>query len=99
MIFPCTGCGECCRNMGNIKVLRPFNRGDCVCKHLLENNRCEIYSQRPLICRIDEMYDKVFFKHMDKDTYYKKNADACNDMQERAHINVKYRVEFSERVI
>ena len=64
-----------------------------MCKHLLQNNNCEIYSQRPFICRIDEVYNKVFCKHMSKEEYFQKNVDACNVLQKKAGINSKHRVQ------
>lgn len=92
MNFPCTCCGECCRNIDHIELLDNFNQGDSSCKHLLENNLCGIYNHRPLICRIDEGYNKIFSKYMCKDEFIRKNVGACNVMQERAGIDITYRV-------
>lgn len=78
--FPCNSCGLCCKNIGHIKELKDYDRGDGVCIHL-KDNLCDIYEDRPLICRIDEMYDKFFYKKFTKEEYYYENAKACQSLQ------------------
>ena len=57
MNFPCSVCGACCRHISNIPELRSFDLGNGVCKELdPKSNKCKIYDNRPLVCRIDEMY-------------------------------------------
>ncbi len=92
MNFPCTCCGECCKNIGHIASLKKFDCGNGVCKNLSNTNLCKIYNQRPLICKIDELYNKFFSKHINKQTFYQKNMDACNVLQKNSYIDIKYRV-------
>lgn len=56
--FPCTGCGECCRHINRVEQLAVYDRGDGVCIYL-SGNLCSIYKDRPEICRVDYMYEKV----------------------------------------
>ena len=46
----------CCRVIGNIPQLKQFDRGDGMCCHLTAANLCDIYDDRPEVCRVDKMY-------------------------------------------
>lgn len=82
MKFLCDKCGLCCRNIKGIGELKNFDRGDGVCKYLNEKtNLCEIYENRPLICRVDEMYEKYFYKFYDRETYYELNYKVCKKLK------------------
>jgi Fe-S-cluster containining protein len=76
MLFPCIQCGLCCRKVDKISALPEFNRGDGVCRHLI-NNLCEIYENRPLICNVQRMYDSFFRKSIDEKTFIQENIKAC----------------------
>ena len=65
--FPCTSCGACCKNIAGIKELESFDLGNGVCRFLDSNNMCSIYDSRPSICRVDIMFEKVYFKHYSKE--------------------------------
>jgi len=80
--FFCDKCGLCCKNIKGIKELKEFDRGDGICKYLNEKtNLCEIYENRPLICRVDEMYEKYFYKFYSKEEYYQLNYNACKKLK------------------
>lgn len=79
-MFECDMCGECCRHVGETELYRDLDRGDGVCRYL-DGNRCSIYSERPLLCRIDECYEKYFKNEMSKDEYYKLNYEACEKLK------------------
>lgn len=88
--FPCTACGACCRSINGISFLEKYNRqGTCI---KLVNNRCSIYNERPLLCRIDEAYEEVFSEFMTLEEYYEENAKACNVLQEQLNIDPSFRV-------
>lgn len=78
--FPCNSCGLCCKNIGHIEELKSFDNGDGTCMYL-ENNMCRIYATRPLICRIDEMYEQFFHEQLSKEEYYDINIKACQQLQ------------------
>lgn len=80
MMFDCERCGCCCRNLDKSDLYSFLNRGDGVCKYL-SGNKCTIYESRPLLCRIDESYDKLFSKIISRDEYYSINKKACKKLQ------------------
>lgn len=93
--FQCSQCGACCRYLashlpeGTIPL-----RADGSCAHLLDDNRCAIYENRPTLCDVAELYNKL--KHdglqMSRAEYYVVNYRACNELQEKVGIDAKYRL-------
>lgn len=79
-MFKCDMCGECCRHIGGIDVYKDLDDGTGVCK-FLEGNRCSIYENRPLLCRVDESYEAIFKSIMDKDAYYAQNYAVCAELK------------------
>jgi Fe-S-cluster containining protein len=79
-VFKCDCCGECCRNLDKSDLYKELNRGDGVCKFLMEN-LCSIYDNRPLLCRIDDSYDIYFKDRYTKEEYYKLNYEVCKKLQ------------------
>ena len=49
----CTECGSCCKLMHLVPELALLDRGDNVCVHLSNSNRCNIYNSRPDRCRVE----------------------------------------------
>lgn len=76
-MFTCDRCGECCRHLERSSIYAELNRGDGVCKYLT-GNRCSIYEDRPLLCRVDECYEVYFSKQYTYEEYEKLNYEACN---------------------
>jgi len=93
-MFPCTGCGLCCQNISTIAELNKFDLGDGVCKFFDKNtNNCQIYDQRPGICRVDEMYEvkyKDFFHS--RRSFHIENAKVCNQLQSQYKLDIKFKV-------
>lgn len=79
-MFKCDCCGECCHNLDKSDLYKELNRGDGVCKFLMEN-LCSIYDNRPLLCRIDDSYDIYFKDRYTKEEYYKLNYEVCKKLQ------------------
>ncbi|MDD3662245.1 MAG: YkgJ family cysteine cluster protein [Candidatus Pacebacteria bacterium] len=75
-MFNCDQCGECCRNLHKSELYKELDRGDGVCKYL-EENLCAIYENRPLLCRVDECYDRYFINIMSREQFYKLNNEEC----------------------
>lgn len=97
--FPCTGCGACCRVIW--QVLPELAKPDGSCKHLGEDNLCQIYDNRPEICLISfknhrkrveqgSTFPEPVFET--EEEYFKANAKVCGLLQERYGIDPKYRV-------
>lgn len=79
--FPCAQCGECCRHINLIPLLAPFDQGDGVCIHL-RGNLCNIYEDRPEICRVDTMYERYFSEKYTKEEFYELNLRVCKALLE-----------------
>lgn len=79
-MFNCNHCGCCCRNLDKSFIYAPLDRGDGVCKYLIGND-CKIYNDRPLLCRVDESYEKLFSHLYTKEDYYKLNKLSCNNLR------------------
>ena len=43
----------------------------------LKDNLCSIYEQRPILCRIDDAYNKYFKQRMSLEEYYNENYKIC----------------------
>ncbi len=91
--YPCSGCGLCCQHIGNIEQLKEFDLGNGVCKHYdSATKKCSIYEDRPTICRVDAMFEKVYKKSYSKLEFYRLNAEVCNRLQENFGVDSSYRV-------
>lgn len=96
--FGCTGCGLCCRYVGkaieNASLMPepyaselknfPYKaKKDGSCEMLNEDNKCSVYESRPLLCNIQEMFEKYKGQGPmpnDKKEYYLQEAKSCNSM-------------------
>jgi len=80
--FICSRCGLCCMQLHRNKMYKELDRGDGICKHFnVETKLCEIYLERPIICRIDDMYEKYFIQFFTKVEYYNLNYTYCLEFQ------------------
>lgn len=75
-MFFCDKCGACCRHLDLSPLYAELDRGDGVCK-FLDNNLCSIYDSRPLLCRVDDMYQAYFKNMMSRDDYERLNRENC----------------------
>lgn len=80
MMYKCDMCGCCCRHIGNSEIYKNLDNGHGVCKYLV-GNLCSIYNKRPLLCRIDETYNQIFYKLMDIEMYYNLNKIECKKLK------------------
>jgi Fe-S-cluster containining protein len=94
MIFPCTGCGCCCKRIGMVKPFLtleefPYNtNNDGVCEMLIDD-KCSVYNERPDICRIDKMATK---SNIDTAEYYKLAIHVCNNFMDEDNIPLNFRI-------
>lgn len=79
-MFQCNKCGQCCRNLNKSNLYKTLDRGDGVCRYL-RGNECSIYEKRPILCRVDESYDKFFKDKITLKEYYQLNYEACKRLQ------------------
>ena len=89
--FPCTKCGECCKQIPKLlpgwKDIDPKTGW---CSHLAEDNTCKIYETRPIICQV-EAYGN--FLGGERIRWLKGNAKVCNTLQEQAGLPILYRID------
>lgn len=81
-MFECEKCGECCKNLDKSEIYAELDRGDGTCIYL-RGNLCSIYTNRPLLCRIDECYDILFKKQYSIDEYYRMNYEVCKKLKDK----------------
>lgn len=92
MTFPCTQCGLCCQNIGEVTELKHWDTGNGTCKHFDQAAGCKIYKERPLVCRIDEGYQLFKNQFPSKQAFYEANAKICNDLQQANGSSLIFRV-------
>lgn len=92
MQFPCTRCGLCCQHIESITALVAYNLGNGCCQHYSHSNGCQIYEDRPDVCRIDKGYSLFFSDILSREEYYQCNATVCNQLQTQYAVNEKFRV-------
>ncbi len=79
MVFHCTKCGQCCRNVGKVPLLKEYDKGDGTCIYLI-NNLCGIYDSRPLLCNVERAYDEIFRFYMTEQEYISLNTQMCEEL-------------------
>ena len=80
--YKCSKCGACCRHLDKSIYYAELDDGTGVCIHLnRETSLCTIYDERPLLCNIDESYDRYFKNLMTRDEYYEQNYKACEALR------------------
>lgn len=81
-MFKCDKCGECCRNLNKVNIYKDLHNGDGICRYL-EGNECSIYENRPLLCRVDESYEKLFKNIMSYKEYLQLNYQSCEILKNK----------------
>ena len=63
---------------------RHMAKPDGVCKYLDEaTNLCTIYNERPIFCRVDELYEKNLSDKMSREDFYRINKEVCKKFQSK----------------
>jgi Fe-S-cluster containining protein len=83
-MFECNNCGACCR-MPAVRAYGLPVRDDGSCMHLVDN-KCSIYNDRPLVCRIDDGWKEFFSKSMTLEQWYAWNKEWCVKLQEQERV-------------
>ena len=87
-MFPCTKCGICCENVDKHDLYKQIHHIDGVCVYFNTTSKlCNIYKQRPLICRISDFYDTLPPPKISKKDFYALNVKACTNLQKQKSIN------------
>lgn len=92
--FLCSQCGACCKRVQFIPNFTEPLRDDGTCVHLRADNSCAIYAMRPLVCRVDKMYERrqKEFKKLSRKQYYILNSLLCNEFMSEDNISEQYRI-------
>ena len=97
--FPCTSCGSCCTRVNIaaeavkglvVGYVFPYTWDEAGrCEKLSEDNKCLVYEDRPIMCNIDK-----WMRHykLDKESFYKANITACNQMMHEDGVDVSLRI-------
>ena len=98
--FNCSGCGACCKRVGKaISYLKELNfpykaKKDGSCEMLDEDNKCKVYDNRPEVCSIDRMYEKVYKEEFkSKKEFYLHEAKQCNIFVSNDKLDKKYLID------
>lgn len=81
-MFKCDQCGLCCSHLNNNSIYAKLDSGGGVCKYL-KGRLCSIYKDRPLLCRVDESYEKYFSGKMTKKEFYALNYEGCIELKKK----------------
>lgn len=83
VVYQCEKCGACCRNLDKSEIYMHLDRGDGCCIYYNDETKlCSIYDSRPIICRVDDIYETQFKNIIDKESYYLSNHEACKKLRE-----------------
>lgn len=81
-MFSCDKCGICCKNLHRNSLYANLHDGDGICKYLnIEENLCEIYENRPILCNLKKSYDLYFFSIYTEEEFYRLNLKACEELK------------------
>lgn len=84
--FNCDCCGLCCRHVGKCDAMKDYDRGDGVCKYLNDENKCDIYEDRPIICNVQKLYERYFADKMSWDDYLALQYEGCKKIKAETKI-------------
>lgn len=101
LFFNCSKCGACCKNVRRWKeqssklkeildeeFVFPFDEIEGVCIHLDKNNECDIYDQRPDVCRTEYLYRLLHDRYdITVEEFFKLQTISCN--LNKANISAK----------
>lgn len=93
--FPCTKCGACCRRAKMVKEIIPYKmRTDGSCEMLNNENTCNVYKDRPLICNSEKL--KELFPDINTKELFKQNALICNKVILEDGMDKKYLIDMNQ---
>jgi Fe-S-cluster containining protein len=108
-MFPCTGCGACCRRIGKLinsvkdKQFEKFSIGELLQQFPHQYNKdgvCEMLHNDG--CKVYEdrplicrVDDLMIAMGQDKHEWYKDNINACNEIMEEDGIDKSYRIKWA----
>ncbi len=102
--FDCTGCGSCCRRVGDNlaahqKAGFPYGvkEDGRTCEKLEEDNKCTVYENRPEMCSVEAMYYKVHSKSgKTKKSVFLMEATICNSFIKEDGLDEKFLIDLTQ---
>ena len=93
-IFPCTGCGCCCKKVGVIKPFLteeefPYNTDEYGVCEMLIDNKCSVYDNRPDVCSVYKMAMK---SNIPIEQYYNMSIIVCNAFMDQDNLPLNLRI-------
>lgn len=86
-MFNCDKCGLCCKNIGGSPIYSWLDRGDGICRHFDDASKlCRIYANRPILCNIDQSYERFFQNKMSREAFYALNMAACEALKQEKEM-------------
>jgi Fe-S-cluster containining protein len=85
-------CGCCCKRVGIFKetgIYFPYDVDENGVCEMLENNKCKVYDNRPLLCNIEKLANVA---KIDKYIFFKENIKVCNKMMDEDNMPLEYRI-------
>jgi len=67
-------------------------REDGSCEKLNDKGQCDVYEDRPLCCRVEDMYE-LWEEDMTRKEYYLMQANTCNKMIKEEGLPKKYLID------
>ena len=75
---------------GKVGLMPSKKDGSCI--HLNKNNQCDIYEERPYICRVNEIFKKEY-KDMNYKEFCIKTNKECNKLMDMLNIDKSLRID------
>jgi len=102
--FDCTGCGSCCRRVGEYlgelqKRGFPYKAKEDgrTCEMLGDDNKCAVYKNRPDVCNIESMFYKVHSRSgKSKKAVFLEEATLCNKFMDEDGVDKSLRVNLKQ---
>lgn len=77
-MFYCDKCGLCCQHLNNNSIYNDMHNGNGICFYYDVNSKlCTIYENRPIVCRVDDFYNRYLKTSISLEEYYKLNYKSC----------------------
>ena len=95
--FACVNCGICCQHIDrakwNINLFDKYIQNEIRnfkykhddtgrCEMLGEDNKCNIYNNRPTLCNVKKLWEKYYKNTISLKDFYIKQNESCNMLME-----------------
>lgn len=86
-MFPCYACGQCCKNVDKSDETKFLDRGDGTCRNFNDESKlCNIYEDRPLICRVEDYYKANLADIYKWEDFVRINLEICQILSKDLNV-------------